>query len=300
MTARTLEVSLTTSIEAEEPVAALMERLFRRTPALYTGEEAAVTKISVYLESERGWTSAKRIALLRGLAQLHAAGLAIEPARLRLRSLRPESWIHAWKRHFQPVEIGAVLLVKPTWSRRRPQPWQAVVTLDPGLSFGTGQHPTTRFCLEQVVACRNLAQPPSLLDVGTGSGILAIAAAAVGYQPTIAFDLDPVAVKAARANARVNRVARQVRFLRDDVRHPRFTTGTPFHLVCANLTSDLLLAQAGRLARWVHPKGRLVLAGILKREFRAVRDACSILGLRLVATRVGREWQSGAFVWAHH
>ena len=139
--------------------------------------------------------------------------------------MRREDWAESWKRHFKPIEIGDALLVKPSWSKRRPRKNQAVVILDPGLSFGTGQHPTTAFCLREIVRLklakergrlarefktRHHADEPSalqsFLDIGTGSGILAIAAAKLGYQPVHAFDFDAEAVRIARANARANRV----------------------------------------------------------------------------------------------
>ncbi|HOY56766.1 MAG TPA: 50S ribosomal protein L11 methyltransferase [Verrucomicrobiota bacterium] len=295
MTADLIEISIVTSNEAEEAVAALLERVSGLTPVLYTAQDRPATKVTVYLDRKHRWTDARKNAVLRGLALLRAEGLDVGPGRLRLRRLRAESWVNAWKRHFRPIEIGQALLLKPSWSRRTPKAAQAVVTLDPGLSFGTGQHPTTRFCLEQIVACRNLAHPPSLLDAGTGSGILAIAAAKLGYRPILAFDFDPASIKAARANARANNVAARARFLRGDLRCPPIEPGARFDVVCANLTTDLLMVEAKRIARWMRPEGRLVLAGILAVEFRDVFKAYERLGLKLVTTRVEREWQCGAF-----
>lgn len=295
MPAGLIEISVVTSVEAEEAVAALLERVSGLTPVLYTAEGRPATQVTVYLDRRHRWTDARKKAVLRGLALLRAEGLDVGPGRLRLRRLRAASWVNAWKRHFRPIEIGEALLLKPSWSRRSPKAAQAVVTLDPGLSFGTGQHPTTRFCLEQIVACRNLAPPPSLLDAGTGSGILAIAAAKLGYKPILAFDVDPASIKAARANARANGVAGRARFLRSDLRRLPIEPGARFDVVCANLTTDLLLAEAKRIARWMRPGGRLVLAGILAVEFRDVFKAYERLGLKLATTRVEREWQCGAF-----
>src|SRR5439155_23112501 len=113
---------------------------------------------------------------------------------------------------------GLALLLKPSWSRCRARRGQAVVVLDPGLSFGTGQHPTTRFCLEQIVARRTQDRGQSFLDMGTGSGILAIAAAKLGYHPVAAFDVDAHAVRIARANARKNGVADTLHPRRQDLR----------------------------------------------------------------------------------
>ena len=108
--------------------------------------------------------------------------MKIGAGKIEIAKVKREDWAESWKRHFHPIEIGKTLLVKPSWSKKRPAKNQAVVILDPGLSFGTGQHPTTSFCLHQIARGRKNGTPrPSFLDIGTGSGILAIAAAKLGY-----------------------------------------------------------------------------------------------------------------------
>ena len=293
-----LQISVTTMLEAEEAVAALLEQVFHQTPSLYTDEETLVTRVSVFLAPARLWTEARRRRILRGLERIRAAGLPLGPARIQVRRLSPDGWAHSWKRHFRPLDIGGRLLIKPSWNRRAPRPGQSVITLDPGLSFGTGQHPTTRFCLEQVVAARGDGPAPAMLDVGTGSGILAMAAARMGYAPIVAFDYDPVAVRVARANVAANGLTRSLRLLRGDVHRPPEVTRGKFDLVCANLLAELLIEEARRVARWVRPSGRLVLAGILDRQFAEVRGAYERLGLRLLTDGLSGEWRSGAFVWA--
>ena len=186
-------------------------------------------------------------------------------------------------------------MVKPSWSGLKPRKGQAVVVLDPGLSFGTGQHPTTAFCLEQLVSHRRRAEPQSLLDIGTGSGILAIAAAKLGYAPVHAFDYDPEAIRVAAANARRNRVADRIRFSRQDLARFPVHRARRYSVVCANLISSLLLAEGRRIVGVLAQDGVLLLAGILKGEFPAVQAAYEGLGLRLVASRAQREWRSGAF-----
>jgi len=163
------------------------------------------------------------------------------------------------------------------------------------LSFGTGHHPTTAFCLRQLVARRTPATPQSLLDLGTGSGILAIAAAKLGYGPIDALDLDPEAIRIARTNARRNNVARQVRFLQRSVGKLSVKSGRRYGLICANLSSELLLREPRRIVASLRHDGVLVLAGVLNREFSSVRRAYESVGLRLIATRREREWRSGTF-----
>jgi ribosomal protein L11 methyltransferase len=235
------------------------------------------------------------MGLKAGLKRLKSCGLHLGPGRVSLSQVRHEDWAESWKRHFPALELGPKLLVKPSWSRRRPRPGQTVVVLDPGLSFGTGRHPTTAFCLRQLVAQRRAGEAQSFLDIGTGSGILAIAAARLGYRPVAAFDLDADAIRVARANARQNRVADLIRFTQQDLAKPARGPRKQYSLVCANLVSTLLLKERKRIVRWLAPGGLLVLAGILKREFGAVRRAYESAGFRLVASRLAQEWRSGSF-----
>ncbi len=295
-----LKVSVTVPIEAEEAVAALFERCLRCPPALYTDEDTLRTEINVFLNAARQLSPRQHAALERGLARLRTAGLPLARARLRQTIIPRRRWEEAWKRHFHPIEVGRRLLVKPTWSRRAPRPGQVAVRLDPGLSFGTGQHPTTAFCLEQIVrlAPRSGKHAPapsrSLLDIGAGSGILAIAAARLGYAPVEAFDFDPDAVAAARANAELNGVANQIHLTRRDLRRLPLRAARRFDVVCANLLADLLVAQRERILARVAPGGTLVLAGILASEFASVVAAYRSAGWRTVTVRTAGEWRSAA------
>jgi len=295
MAGELLSVSVATYIEAEEAVAALVERLFRQSPALYTDEDSLVTRVSVYCRPA-AWTAARRAKLRQGLAAIRARGLPVGRGRIAVRRLHPQDWAESWKRHFRPLAIGGALLIMPSWSRRRPRPGEAVVVLDPGLSFGTGQHPTTAFCLAQLAAGRQPGRALSFLDAGTGSGILAIAAAKLGYAPAHAFDNDAAAVRIAKENARLNGVASLVRIRRADLTRLPRQSSRRYDLVCANLLAGLLVEQAPRILARLSPGGRLVLAGVLAEEFPQVTAVYEKAGLKLAATAVRKQWQSGAFV----
>lgn len=293
-----LKVTVTVPVEAEEPVAALLERFFNQPPAMYTDEDTLLTEASVFLPPERAFTAAPRAQLARALAELQARGQVPGRCPVRLTRLPRRNWAEAWRRHFKPLEIARRLLVLPTWSRRTPRADQVVVRLDPGLSFGTGHHPTTAFCLEQIVRLAPAgpgAPPRSLLDIGTGSGLLAIAAAKLGYRPVEAFDRDGEAVRSARANAALNGVARRIHFACRDLRRRPRGTERRFDVVCANLLADLLLAERERITARVAPDGALVLAGILAEEFPQVRAAYAAAGWRVGRARTVREWRSGVF-----
>jgi ribosomal protein L11 methyltransferase len=230
------------------------------------------------------------------LRQLVLAGLDPHPGTATLVHIRPQNWAESWKRHFKPLEIHSRLLIRPSWSKRKPKRGQAVVVLEPGLSFGTGNHPTTAYCLEELVAHRTEATAQGMLDLGTGSGILAIAAARLGYAPIEALDVDPDAIRIARENARTNHAAGQIHFSCSRVEKLSENPRRKFPVVCANLISNLLIQERKRILSKVQDKGILVLAGILKVEFEAVAKAFQSAGMRLLRSQSRGEWRSGT--WA--
>ncbi|MBI5383218.1 MAG: 50S ribosomal protein L11 methyltransferase [Verrucomicrobia bacterium] len=286
-------LSVETTGEAEEAVMHVLERLFAAPASSCTDAETGAVTATVFLEWKEESSRPDRNRVASALQQIRKCGLEVGPGRVAVRRLRAKDWAESWKRHFKPIEVGGALLIKPSWSRRQPKRGQTLMVLDPGLSFGTGQHPTTAFCLEQIVGARRNEEPRALLDAGCGSGILAIAAAKLGYAPVEGFDFDPDAVRIAQENAALNDAS--VRLFEADVCRLPLRSRGRFDVVCANLTHDLLVAQRQRLANRLKAGGTLVLAGILVQQFDAVRVAYEGIGLRLVAARTVGEWRSGAF-----
>ena len=292
------KLSVAIAPQAEEAVIELLEEVLGQPASVYVDAQSGVTVASVYLSKCSDCSTAKRAALRKGLQRLKTCGLMARLGRISVTKIRKEDWAESWKRHFKPLAIGSGLLLKPSWSRRRPKKNQAVVVLDPGLSFGTGQHPTTRFCLEQLVAVHKSAPARSFLDIGTGSGILAIAAAKLGYRPIEGLDFDPEAVRIARANARQNGVLGHLRLVCRDLTGLPVRNARKYDLVCANLIFDLLLTEKRRILSRLKSRGVLVLAGILRSQFPQVRAAYEHAGLRLTSFKAENEWASGAFGWA--
>ena len=264
--------------------------IFGQPASIYTDTEKRITSASVFLPK---FDRDHRAVLRAALARIRAAGLNTGPARISARRIARANWAESWKRHFKPLEISSGLLVLPSWSKRRAKRGQAVVILDPGLSFGTGHHPTTAFCLEQIAASRDTNTTQSLLDIGTGSGILAIAAWKLGYSPVAALDFDPDAVRVAGENAAANRAG--ITISRRDLTRLPARVSRKFDVVCANLTYDLLIQERRRIPNRLSDRGILVLAGILRGQFPAVRRAYEQAGMYLVAHRAVGEWHSGAF-----
>lgn len=293
------KISVATTLEAEDAVSELVGSLLDGRASAYFDVEKRTSIVSIFFTKKISPTI--RRTLRAGLARIRECGLDAGAGTVSIRRVRPQDWAESWKRHFKPIVLGNTLLIKPSWSRMRPKPGQSLVVLDPGLSFGTGQHPTTSFCLQQLVKSRVRAQRrpdiaarcQSFLDIGTGSGILAIAAAKLGYQPVEAFDFDPEAIRIARANAASNGVA--LKIYRGDVTRLPSRPSKQFDVVCANLISNLLIAERKKIINRLNRNGLLVLAGILTSEFSTVKRAFERSGLELVSSRVEKEWMSGAF-----
>lgn len=289
------QIAITTNALAEDALAALLEREFGQTPSTYTDAATGLVTVSVYWALPEADVAETKAVLREGLADIEDNGLPVQPGRITIRKVRPKDWSESWKRHFRPIEIGRALLVKPTWSKRVAKAGQRVVLLDPGLSFGTGQHATTHFCLTQVAALRGRGAAPSFMDMGTGTGILALAAARLGYASIQAFDFDPDCVRIARENAVLNGVTDAVQpYLADVTKLPRVAKAQ-FDVVCANLICDLLIAQRDRILARLKPDGALVLAGILEKQFSDVTATFRAAGWKLVKARTEKEWRSGLF-----
>lgn len=288
-------VAVVTSPEAEDAVGAVLEAITGVTPGVHLDLPTQRLTVSAFLGLADPEVAPLRARLRAALAGLPDHGIDPAPATIAIRKVPPRDWAESWKRHFRPMEVGPRLLVKPTWSRRRPRAGQAVLLIDPGLSFGTGQHATTRFCLSEVVRLQAPGSAPSLLDAGMGSGILALAAAAVGYGRVEGFDFDPDCVRIARENAALNGLEDRVTLRQADVTRLPARAARTFDIVCANLMHDLLVAEAPRISSRVAPRGGLVLAGILVHQFPAVARAYRALGWVVERDVAEGEWRSATF-----
>jgi len=210
--------------------------------------------------------------------------------------LHKSEWADAWKKYFKPVEISEKLLVRPSWLNDPPRPGQKVLEINPGMSFGTGQHATTLFCLKQID--KLAAEGKSLLDAGCGSGILAIAGALLGYGVVDAFDFDPEAVEVAKENIALNNCSDMIA---PETGNAADWQGRPekYDVVCANILGHLLISFRFNIVSWVAPGGSLVLAGILERDFDKVSASYAELGMIEVERFTDREWTGGVFRFAN-
>ncbi len=197
------------------------------------------------------------------------------PAGIRVRRIAEEDWAENWKLHFPPQLVGDRLCICPSWTPV-PPPDRVTVVLDPGMAFGTGHHATTRGCLLLLEAAVRQGRIARALDVGTGSGVLAIALAKLGVREVSAIDTDPTARAVAEANAARNGVAGSVR-----VASTLDAVYGTFDLVTANLFATLLRELAPRLIRALRPSGRLICSGFLVGDEPAVRGDYEAQGLQV-------------------
>jgi ribosomal protein L11 methyltransferase len=237
--------------------------------------------VRAYTPVDRG-TPRRRARVEAGI-RLLALLMPFPP--LEARILEEADWQKAWKAHLVPLRIGRRLVVCPVGVAYDPRAGDMIITLDPGMAFGTGHHPTTRLCLEELE--QRLKPGMRVLDLGTGSGILALVAAKMGAAEVLAVDRDPDAVRAARRNVRANGLGRRVRLLRSD--GPPWGEGG-IDMALANISAKVLMNLAEALAGCMAPGATLVASGLLVEREPEVTRAIIKAGMTLVGRRQEEDW----------
>jgi ribosomal protein L11 methyltransferase len=306
-----LELSVTADHEAVEAVSEILSRAAPGGTSVEPAFELVEDGLAARVDLERpahvrahlpiGDPASVREAVDRAERELgHLQAFGLRPiGDLSVRVVREADWANAWKAHFPVLRIGRRIVIRPTWRRHRRRPDDVVLALDPGMAFGTGLHPTTRLCLAALESLADrgalhvLAGPDGkvrrarVLDVGSGSGILSIAAALLGAREVLAVDVDPIAVEATGANARRNRLGRVI-----TARDGSAPSGAgPFDIVLANLIASLLVRLADGLVEDLAPGGTLLASGIFVDREPEVVEAFTARGLR-----VTNRWSEGDWV----
>ena len=285
-----LELTQEVDEETAEPVVELLSRYCRGSAVVEQqvgtedgGQPLAepVTRIRAYLPPSDDQVE----TLLRIQQGLWHLGHIHPLPDLEIVPLEDKDWEHAWQEHYHVLRIGKRVVIRPSWRDYEPQPGDLVITLDPGMAFGTGLHPSTQLCVQ---ALENAVRPGmSVLDMGTGSGILAIAAAHLGASHVLGVDNDRIAVNAALENAAANGLRNCI-----DVEEGSLSTVKgQFDLIVVNILAHIILDMlAHDMVARLKPGGQIIAAGILDTQADEVVNAFGIQGLRLVDRQQDKDW----------
>ncbi len=221
--------------------------------------------------------------LERQLRRLQGRGIA---NRLDCRPIEEADWAHSWKEFFWPQKVAPGLVVRPSWREYQPGPAETVIVIDPGMAFGTGTHPTTTLCLRLIQ--KHLRAGDRFLDIGTGSGILMVAAAKLGAESLTGTDSDPVATEIAAANLRLNRIPPQGFELHTGDLLAGVTGR--FDLIVANILSPVILRLLDALPGYLKKGGRFIGSGIIEKNSPQVAEKMMAQGLCVQETLAVEDW----------
>ena len=215
---------------------------------------------------------------------LEASGLAASFS-LSHNILPEKDWNETWKKNFTPIDVGDNLTIIPSWLQSATK--RIPIIIDPGMVFGTGHHETTRTCLSMIEKIARASNKRRFLDIGTGTGILAIGASRLGFEQVTAVDIDPLAVNAAHRNAEANSLI-NVEVLEGTIQ----TVSSRFDLITANLLVEILIGIAPELSDRLEPGGRAILSGLLLGQENSVIEAMASAGLTFQEKIIDGKWVS--------
>ena len=273
------EISIAVPYEYVEPVSYLFSRYGHGLTMELDGADRVLLR--TYLSD----TSRQRLARIEVGVRL--MNLLQPLGELGIKPLPDEDWQTSWRAHFSLFKLGRHLVVKPSWIEYKATPEEVVIELDPGMAFGTGYHPTTYTCLE---ALERLLRPGMrMLDLGTGSGILTIAAVKLGAAHVVALDTDPLAVRAARQNFRSTGVRPLVSLGQGTVPHPLAQAGR-FDLAVANISTRVVGERAPFILQTLTPGGILVASGIIDEQRQEVSNGLQEVGFSSIQMLPRENW----------
>ena len=275
------EISVETTAQAQDAVSNLM--LENGCRGTMTQGEAPVI-VTCYLPVDDRLEDRVR-GMRSALGKLPSFGLDAGSREITVRRTGDEDWAEAWKESFHTVRVGKRIVVKPSWEEYEPQKDDIVLEMDPGMAFGTGYHPSSRLCVRSLE--RYMRPRMVVVDFGTGSGILALAAARLRASLVIAFDMDEIAVQAARENVIRNGLEEVIEV--HQAYDPLFINLSA-DLVTANLIAEIIMAHADELAGLLRVGGILIASGIVKDRSPEVEQTLRNAGFDIVETPTEDEW----------
>ena len=207
------------------------------------------------------------------------------PHQLMRENVREEDWATAWRQYYKPVRVGQKLMVVPSWEQYQAQEGDVVITLDPGMAFGTGTHATTRLCMRLIE--QYLITGQDMLDVGTGSGILAVTALKLGARKAVGVDIDATAVRVAGENAALNGVEDNLSVICGDL---ACDVKGSFQLITANIVADIIIRLTPDVPPLLKEGGTFVVSGIIDSREQDVRDALQANGFHVISSLTEGGW----------
>ncbi len=249
---------------------------------------ASRDQIKAYLAAGSDWKSCTE-ALTRYIEELGELFPDLKTSDFTVNSISDPDWGEQWKKYFKPLRIHRNIIIKPTWERYTPSGRDIVVEIDPGMAFGTGQHATTRMCLEAIeeILLKNRSLNKwRILDVGTGTGILSITCAKLGAEKVVALDIDPQAVEITRKNVAINHVGDQVEVVNQDI--GKFKGS--FELIVANLNAEPLIKFRPHLLSLMEPGAYLIVSGIIEKSVKKMEKAFLKEPLTTLHVISDKEW----------
>jgi ribosomal protein L11 methyltransferase len=294
MAADTHDILHTVTIRAPGPVCATLAELLEirgHNPSVWLGPDKQSGTVTLYYSSAEHARREQQalVAYLEKLDSVVAAG----DYEIVAGQIEREEWADAWKQYFHTARVSERLVVTPEWEPYKALPGDVVVTISPGMAFGTGLHGTTKACLTFLDWITRDYPVASMLDIGSGSGILSIAAAKLGLEAIDAFDHDTEAVTTTERNCRENHIAHRVHVFEADLR--TFEPAHRYDIVAGNLLCTLLVHNADLLAACVAPGGHLLLSGILAEQYTLAETTFGERGFAEQQRLTIEGWTSGWF-----
>ncbi len=240
-----------------------------------------MTRVKAYLPTRQSSKQEKTIRMI-----LNSLKSTYSISRLKVHALKTD-WTEGWKKGYQPQKIGRRLVITPTWKKYRPKKEEVVILMDPGMAFGTGLHPTTRLCLMALE--RYLHTGDQVLDVGTGSGILTIAAVKLGASRVTALDIEETAVEIAKQNVALNKTSDHVELYTGTLKELKKQI-QPAHLIIVNILAYTIIKMLPELKEKLLPGGYLITGGILAELAKEFETALQEAGLNPVEHLTEEDW----------
>ena len=242
--------------------------------------------VSIFVSEEKNY--AECVTFLRDRFSL--LGLDVK---LDIIGVDEDDWADAWKQYYKPVKCGKNIVIVPLWEKYDAKDTDVIIKMDPGMAFGTGTHETTRLCLSLME--KHLKKDMTVLDMGTGSGILAIYAAKMGAEKIDAYDIDPVAVKVAKENFVENAVEDRIFCKVSDLMQNADKTREKYDFVCANIVADIVIRLSECMGDYVKKNGLCAVSGIIEPQAERVKNAVCQKGFVLIDELKENDWCAFVF-----